>query len=64
MGKMQIQLGHFKFLNDVLINNSITNQEKIIYYKFLTQILKKQDENQNILIISDKVLTELILDKY
>ena len=63
MGKMQIQLGHFKFLNDVLINNSITNQEKIIYYKFLTQILKKQDENQNILIISDKVLTELILDK-
>ena len=63
LGKMPIQTGYFKYLYDILINCSITNQEKIIYYKFLNDILKKQSENQNILIISDKVLTELILDK-
>ena len=63
LGKIPIQIGYFKYLYDILINCSVTNQEKIIYYKFLNDILKKQSENQNILIISDKVLTELILDK-
>ena len=63
MGKIQIHIGYFKYLYDFFTNNSITGQEKIIYYKFLYDILKKQDENQNILLLSDKVLMELILDK-
>ena len=63
MGKIQIQIGYFKYLYEILIHNSISNQEKIIYYKFLNDILKKQEQNKNILLISDKVLTELVLDK-
>ena len=63
MGKIQIHIGYFKYLYDFSINNSNINQEKIIYYKFLYEIVKKQEENPNILLISDKVLAELILDK-
>ena len=63
MGKIQIHIGYFKYLSDFSINNNSINQEKIIYYKFLYEILKKQEENPNIILISDKVLAELILDK-
>ena len=63
MGKIQIQIGYFKYLYEILIHNGVSNKEKIIYYKFLNEILKKQEQNKNILLISDKVLTELVLDK-
>ena len=63
MGKIQIHIGYFKYLSDFSINNNSINQEKLIYYKFLYEILKKQEENPNIILISDKVLAELILDK-
>ena len=63
MGRAQIQLGYFKYLYEITINNNFSSQGKVIYFKFLNDVLKKQSENQNILLISDKVLIELVLDK-
>ena len=63
MGKIQIDIGYLNFLYQITIKLGVTNQEKILYYKFLNSILKKQLENRNIILLSDKVLKELILEK-
>ena len=63
MGKIQIQIGYLDFFYQITIKNGVTSQEKILYYKFLNNILKKQLENKNIILLSDKVLKELILEK-
>ena len=63
MGKIQIQIGYLDFFYQIKIKNGAKSPEKILYYKFLNNILKKQLENKNIILLSDKVLKELILEK-
>ncbi len=63
MGKIQINIGTLDFFYQITIKNGVTNQEKILYYKFLNNILKKQVETKNIILLSDKVLKDLILEK-
>ena len=42
IGKIPIEIGYLNFLYELTIKNGVTNQEKIVYYKFLNNILKKQ----------------------
>ena len=62
MGKIQIDVGYLNFLYQITIKLGVING-KVLYYNFLNNILKKQLENKNILLLSDKVLEELILEK-
>ena len=63
MGKIQIEIGTLDYFYQITIKIGVSNQEKILYYKFLNNILKRQVENKNIILLSDRVLKDLILEK-